>query len=669
MIYYIDLDERSDRLNVYNKVATCFKYHMSSMKDNHKIATLINKYEARQKAAMNAAILSYIGGLKFHANIKYNFNFDDQTLTIETDDNEDITTLIELGFKPMKDKPDRKPYKLCKELDVSDFIEIYEPAFYVNSSYILAKRVEDDTLKLDIDRLIEIYDRYVNDMAKYKTVIGKKLRNIKQDCSTISIIDHNMDIYNGKYIVNAECTDDELAEMLNNGWEIDDRNRAYRSRYIRFENMLDMIFADKYDIKCEDTGMVGLPLTFQVTEACNLCCTYCFQTNKSHKRMSLDTAKSVIDYLLTRDDTNSEYFKPSTKPFVLMEFVGGDGLLEIDLIDEILSYFIKRAVELNHPWTYNWSSYISTNGVLYRNPRVQEVLDKWKSKLVCTITVDGAKELHDKCRVFPDGSGSYDLAIDALLDQFTDYGDPSTKITLSPDNIQYFKDSIIDLISKGIKHIWFNGIYEHEWTAQEGKQIYEYLKDITEWLIDNKLEDDINIIQFSDTAFKPLDGSENKNYCGGDGHMLAVNPDGEYFNCYRYMGTSLNGEQEPLRIGDVSVGIGNTDKDKKNIHEMSCVTRRSQSTDECFYCPISAACGWCSAYNYQLYGTCNKRTTSTCKLQKGLALANLYYWNRLRQIHPEVAPVESTFDYEFVNDIISKEEFNKLIEMAGDTYL
>ena len=667
MNYYIDLDERSDKLDVYNKTASCLKYKLSTLKNNRRASMLVSKYDARQKAAMDATLSLYIGSFKYHSHSQYNyfFDFDKQTLTIETADELDGNALIDRGFKPVKSKHNTKSYKLCKELAVEDFAGIYEYAFYVNSAFIISERIEDGTLSLNEDQLIEFYIKQVDYLANYKLAMDKKLRSIKQDCSTIVVLYHNLDIYNGKYFVNVECTGEELAEMLSHGWEIDDRNRAYRSKYIRFENMLGIVFADKYNIDYKNTGMLALPLTFQVTEACNLCCTYCFQTNKSSKRMSIDTAKATIDYLLTRDDTNSTYFKPSTKPFVIIEFVGGDGLLEIDLIDEILSYFIKRAIELNHPWAYNWSSYISTNGVLYRSPRVQEVLAKWKSKLTCTITVDGSKELHDKCRIFPDGSGSYDLAMDALMDQFTDYGDPSTKITLAPDNISYFKESIIDFIEKGVKHIWFNGIYEHVWTVQEGRQIYEDLKDITEWLIEHKLEDDINIIPFSDNVYTPLTGDENKNYCGGDGHMLAVNPDGEFFNCYRYMGTSLNGEREPLRIGDINIGIGNTDKDKKNIHEMSCVTRRSQSSDECFYCPIATGCGWCSAYNYQLYGTCNKRTTSTCKLQKSLALANLYYWNRLHEIHSEIAPVESTFDYEFVSDIISIDEFNKLIQMSG----
>ena len=32
-------------------------------------------------------------------------------------------------------------------------------------------------------------------------------------------------------------------------------------------------------------------VTFQVTDACNLCCTYCYQTHKGHHSMPFEVAK------------------------------------------------------------------------------------------------------------------------------------------------------------------------------------------------------------------------------------------------------------------------------------------------------------------------------------------------------------------------------------------
>lgn len=90
---------------------------------------------------------------------------------------------------------------------------------------------------------------------------------------------------------------------------------------------------------------------------------------------------------------------------------------------------------------------------------------------------------------------------------------------------------------------------------------------------------------------------------------------------------------------------------------MRTVTRRSQSTDECFNCPIAAGCGWCSAFNYENFGTVNKRTTFICIMHKARALANVYYWRRKGINHPMTCPKE------WAIDIIGEEEYNKLNAM------
>ncbi len=85
--------------------------------------------------------------------------------------------------------------------------------------------------------------------------------------------------------------------------------------------------------------------------------------------------------------------------------------------------------------------------------------------------------------------------------------------------------------------------------------------------------------------------------------MLAVDCDGLFFPCLRYMGTSLGHEQRPYTIGDLEHGINVLPEHRARVAKWPAVTRRSQSTDECFACPIASGCSWCSAYNYQCTGT------------------------------------------------------------------
>ena len=126
------------------------------------------------------------------------------------------------------------------------------------------------------------------------------------------------------------------------------------------------------------------------------------------------------------------------------------------------------------------------------------------------------------------------------------------------------------------------------------------------------------------------------------------------------MDSSLVANQEPIIVGNVFKGYGNTDFYKQNIEKISNITRRSQSTDECFYCPIGKGCAWCSAHNYEVFGTANKRTTFICNMHKAASLANVYYWNKLYK----KLNIDKTFEMhcpkEWALEIIDEDEYNYL---------
>ena len=101
---------------------------------------------------------------------------------------------------------------------------------------------------------------------------------------------------------------------------------------------------------------------------------------------------------------------------------------------------------------------------------------------------------------------------------------------------------------------------------------------------------------FKVNSNKPLLYSEDDNYCGGAGDMLAFDPDGIAYPCLRYMPSSL-GDIKPIIIGNTQ-GIYNTKETIDIYNKLKSVTRKTQSSDECINCPVASGCGWCSAYNY-----------------------------------------------------------------------
>ena len=158
---------------------------------------------------------------------------------------------------------------------------------------------------------------------------------------------------------------------------------------------------------------------------------------------------------------------------VIIEFIGGEPFLEVDLIEEIYTYFIKQCIEYNHPWATSHMISICSNGVLYFDPKVQAFIKRHLHELSFSISIDGNKQLHDSCRVFPDGRGSYDIA-HAAMRHFVDVfkGDMGSKMTIAPGNINYVSDAIIALIKDGYPTIHLNCVYEKGWNEKYAQILY-----------------------------------------------------------------------------------------------------------------------------------------------------------------------------------------------------
>lgn len=581
-------------------------------------------------------------------------------------------------------------------------------------------------------------------------------------------------------------------------------------RFEQWQDLIGRLFPEYREEDAEGAGRVlTRSVTFQVTDACNLCCSYCYQINKGHRKMSIETAKKFIDLLLSGEKGMSNYINPEISPGIVLDFIGGEPFLEVELIDQIVSYFEQRAIEMMHPWATKYMISICSNGVLYSDPRVQAFLNKHKHHMSFSVTIDGNKQLHDSCRVFHDGSGSYDLAVAAAKDWMDKGGYMGSKITIAPGNITYLYDALVHMVELGYQDINANCVYEEGWNAEHATELYNQMKKVSDYFLDNNLDFSQYYCSLYEPAFfRPKSPDDNNNWCfkagtkvltpsgnvniedlkigdevitgrgnikpvinnmsrfaddtaivkiagidpvfttaehpflakhelsddpewiavqdlksgdyialynngetlwkkvaeidsnvggyevynltvadehtfiangvivhncGGTGMMISCDPDGFIYPCIRYMESSLGTDQKPLRIGDVDNGVGTCTEHKCTIDCLQCITRRSQSTDECFYCPIAEGCSWCSAYNYQVYGTPNARATFICIMHKARALANVYFWNKYYRKRGEKKYMKNYVPDEWALEIIDEDELNMLKELStppdGEFYI
>ena len=413
----------------------------------------------------------------------------------------------------------------------------------------------------------------------------------------------------------------------------------------------------------KDGHMTTMEVTFQVTNACSLACTYCYQIDKGDQVMSFETAKDFIDSLF--DGKYKGYISEEEKPFIVLDFIGGEPMLEPKLIERICDYFVDTAIERQSIWAEHFMISICTNGVHWFEPEVQHLLNKYRNKMSISVTIDGNKELHDACRIFPDGRPSYDLAVAAAKDWMDRGGYMGSKITIAPGNIKYVNDAIIHMIELGYEEINANLVYEKGWTIDHAKQHYKNLKAIADYFIDNDYVETVYLSLFEEHLGQPKKEDDLDTWCGGVGNaMLAIDPEGYLYPCLRYMKSSLGEDQPPLSIGDIWTGIGKTKEHADWIKCLECVTRRTESTDECFYCPIAEGCSECSAYNYQINGTPDSRCTFICDMHKARVLANSYFWNKWYRKKGVDDRFKIHCPDEWALEIIDEKELNMLKELA-----
>lgn len=414
-------------------------------------------------------------------------------------------------------------------------------------------------------------------------------------------------------------------------------------------------------------AMAVKSVTIVVTEDCTLRCSYCYQHAKNGgHRMTEETARRIVDLLFEEDAKGNEYLNPDIAQALVLDFIGGEPLMETGIIMYFMRYFLYKAVTLNHRWATNYMISISTNGTLCRTPEVQRFLSIYKGRVSLGITIDGNQQLHDACRRYPDGRPSYHIVADAVHLCQQIYGTSHvTKLTLAPANVGYLVDAIKNLYTAfDFGGVYANCVYEDGWTYEHAAILYEQMVKLADWMIDEKVYEHFYCTLFSDLIGQPMGQEDNENWCGGTGAMLCFTTEGDVTPCLRYTHFNLNDKQPEIRIGNLDTGIVGTEGDRAILRDLEKITRRSQSTDECFNCPIASGCAWCSAFNYEETGTPNKRVTYICPMHKARVLANVYYWNKLYRTLglPDRFPMNVPRDWAL--NIVPSDVYDHLAEMA-----
>lgn len=192
-------------------------------------------------------------------------------------------------------------------------------------------------------------------------------------------------------------------------------------------------------------NLANLPqLVFEVTDACNLKCKYCaygelygFCDKRENQKLSIAKAKRIIDYLCAF--WNSERVTSAT-PLTYISFYGGEPLLNLPFIEEIVDY-IKTGI---HCPDRKFVFSMTTNGTL-----LNQCMDFLaENEFALLVSLDGNQK-NNGYRVDHNGKESFSKVVenvDLLRERFP----------------EYFK-----------KHVNFNSVFHNLSTMEE---VYSFFK-------------------------------------------------------------------------------------------------------------------------------------------------------------------------------------------------
>ena len=361
-------------------------------------------------------------------------------------------------------------------------------------------------------------------------------------------------------------------------------------------------------------------LVLQVTQKCNLRCSYCVYSgdyknrNHSQKEMSWETAKEAVDYLYGHSMSSEDIY---------ISFYGGEPLLMFRLIKEVVEYvkreYCQRTVHFN----------LTTNGTLFTPEIVQYFI---KNNIQIMFSLDGPKEVHDKNRIFAGSNrGSFEKLRDSMkmiysMDRKYYKKNVSFNTVLDPQNELRTIYEFLDkdrLISKNLSRISvLNDNYTDKQCEFSGEfveeQEYEYfkcflskLKRINEKFVARAVKEEFDnemreIKQHEEKMQEEISKvNHHSGPCIPGAKKIFVTAEGNIYPCERVSEIS-----EVSKIGDIKKGI-----DKNKVLNLLNIERYSQ--DRCKDCWAYQHCTICIACADDTKNISNKEIEKHCWKVRG----------------------------------------------------
>lgn len=338
-----------------------------------------------------------------------------------------------------------------------------------------------------------------------------------------------------------------------------------------------------------------------IIHACNLRCKYCFADEgeyNGHKgKMSLETAKKAIDYVVKRSGPRKN---------IEIDLFGGEPTMMMDTIKEIIAY----ARENEAKWNKRIRFTMTTNATLLTD-EMMDYMDKELENII--LSIDGRKEVNDKVRIRFDGKGSYDQILPNIKKMVAKRDKTkahTVRGTFTRENLDFYED-VKMMVDEGFREISIEPVVLEDGhplalRKEDLPKIFESYDKLYDELVQKKAEGkEFNFYHFKvdlnggPCVYKRISG------CGAGFEYVAITPQGEVYPCHQFVG------KEEYKLGSIYDDSYNADLG------MSFKKAHIYNKPKCRNCWARFYCsGGCQANNIAFNNDINNPYDIGCQMQK-----------------------------------------------------
>lgn len=331
-------------------------------------------------------------------------------------------------------------------------------------------------------------------------------------------------------------------------------------------------------------------IDLDITDGCNLACSYCFKNLDHPNNMSLETARDGVEWLIRAS---------GPIPEISVNFMGGEPSLRFSMIKELVPWANRRARAVNKQLSWSFTS----NMTAWTNE-----LREWVDRHNCGVlmSIDGCPEVQDAQRPAKDGKPKSQIIAHWCRSMLQTRPQADARMTISPKWVDKIYDSVVYLWEEvGFQNIVMGDADYNNWTQDHLQSYREQLEKINEYLLRDFINEGNKAIAIYSYYMKHLINprkhgrptTDRKFPCGAGYNYCMIDYVGDIWPCHRFDGAAEDsGTCDCMRLGNIYEEGYN----ERLSNAFRCFDHHTVYKPACKTCPVEPICGgFCPAANLQ----------------------------------------------------------------------